>query len=147
LKAFLADVKTSESMQGLTVIRMSAQSGIVQPNQMVELTEEIKKHGQKMWMATGSQIADWWRERSRVSAEMEGFTSSAYLNLEIQGESPLGQAATVWINLPHEGAQLSLLKDGQKDVSMKTVAIDRWRVALDLNGMKPGKYRWQVKFE
>jgi hypothetical protein len=147
LKAFLTDVKTSESMQGLTVIRMSAQSGIVQPDQMVELTEEIKKHGQKMWMATGSEIADWWRERSRVSALMEGFTASAFLNLEIQGDSPLAQAATVWINLPHEGAQLSLLKDGQKDASMKTVAIDRWRVALDLKGMKPGKYRWQVKFE
>jgi hypothetical protein len=147
LKAFLADFKTSENMQGLTVVRLPTQSGIVQPDQMVELTEEMKKHGQKMWMATGSQIADWWRERSRVSAQMEGFTSSAFLNLEIQGDSPLSQAATVWINLPHEGAQLSLLKDGQKDASLKTVAIDRWRVALDLKGMQPGKYRWQVRFE
>ena len=78
---------------------------------------------------------------------MEGFTSSAYLNLEIQGEGPLAQAATVWINLPHEGAQLNLLKDGQKDASIKTMAIDRFRVALDLKGLKPGKYRWQVKFD
>jgi Polysaccharide deacetylase len=147
LKAFMVDFKTSERMQGLTVVRLPTQSGIVQPDQMAELTEEMKKHGEKMWMATGSQVADWWRERSRVSAKMEGFTSSPFLNLDIQGETPLAQSATVWVNLPYEGAKLSLLKDGQKDTSIPTLPVDRWRVALELKGMKPGKYRWQVKFE
>ena len=70
LKPFFNELERSEKMAGLSVVSVSVKSDLTD-DQSAEIFAHLKTRRERMWLATAGQVADWWRERARVSARLE----------------------------------------------------------------------------
>lgn len=146
LKNFLDELELSEQMASLSIARVPNQS-LLTKEQLAAIFKHLKAKRERMWLATASQVAEWWRERERVNILLESGAVLPQLTVSIKGNAPLKQAAMVWINLPESGSNLRLTARGNHGKSPKIVNIDTWRAAIMLEGWQPGVYRWDVSFD
>ena len=145
IKSFFAEITLVEKMAGLSVIRIPNQ-GLLTLEQLADIATELKTRRDRTWMATGSQIADWWREKERVSARMEGNEIAPILRVEILGGEPLRESVTVLVNLPSSGQALTLTPLSSAEKIPVITAVDAWRAGVMVAGLAPGTYRWRVQF-
>ncbi len=146
MKTFFAETDLVAQMAGLSVASMGSQSMLTK-EQLVEMFQYLKARREGMWLATSGQVADWWRERERVSARLEPGTPAPQLSVTIAGTGPLKQAVTVWVNLPESGTSLRLVARGSYQNTPKIASVDAWRNAVVLEGLAPGEYQWQLYFD
>lgn len=146
MRDFLSELAHAEQMAGLSVVRIPNQT-VLDKAQVTEMFSQLKARRDRMWIASASQVADWWRERERVSANLETGDAGPLLVVSIAGSGPLKPAATVWVNLPQSGGTLRLVaRDGNARVPRIT-GVDARRVAVVLEGFAPGEYRWTMYFD
>jgi Polysaccharide deacetylase len=146
IKSFFAELGLVEKMAGLSVIRIPNQ-GLLSVDQLAEIVNELKTRRDRTWMTTASRIANWWRERERVSVRLEGAANAPVLALNIQGSETIKEAVTVWVNLPHSGYVMTLKPVpgfGSEENIPRIITIDQWRAGVTVAGLAPGAYRWQV---
>jgi hypothetical protein len=146
LKAFLSELDLSQKMSSLSVLRLAQQTFITK-EQWDDIFSHLKSPNAKTWVATAGQVADWWRERERVSFTLEPDPVAPLLSVTIKGNSPLKQAVALYVNLPESRNVMRLVSRTDSGNSVKIVAIDAWRSALVLNDLSPGTYRWQLYFD
>ena len=146
LKLFLSELDLAEKMAGLSLVRMSNQSTLTDV-QLGAISRYLKSKRDRMWLATAGQVAQWWRERERVSISLDSKLIPPRLSVTIKGDQPLQQAANVWINLPDSGSSLRLMAAGNYEKSPKVASVDAWRSAVVLNGFAPGEYHWYLYFD
>jgi len=146
IKSFMGELELAEKMGGLSIVRIPNQS-LLTPEQQAEIFKHLKARRGRMWLATATQVADWWRERERVNVQLGGDTATPMLTVTVNGDAPLLQAVTVWINLPETGRTLRLLAKGEAAPPPQIATVDAWRAAVVLTGLKPGSYRWQIQFD
>lgn len=146
LQTFLSELALAEKMAGLSLIRVPNQS-LLTKEQLAEIFKHLKASRERMWIATGRQVAQWWRERERVSAQLEVSEQGPQLTVKIGGEGPLEQAVAVWVNLPDSTSALRLIPHDSHQKVPKIAGVDNWRAAVVLAGLTPGEYRWSVYFD
>lgn len=146
LKTFLSELELSEQMGGLSVVRVPNQS-LLTAAQSGEIFKHLKARRDQMWLATSGQVADWWRERERITARLEAGVTAPQLTVTVKAGQPLKQAASVWINLPESGGTVRLVARGSYEKSPKIASVDAWRAAVVLDGLAPGEYQWYVYFD
>jgi hypothetical protein len=149
LKSFFAELTLAEKMSGLSVVRLPTQS-ILPIEDWTKVVDDLKARKDRMWMATGAQIAGWWRERERVSAFIDGNSNKSELKVEISGANALKEPVAVWVNLPKLESTLKLVAIGTaggQEVLPKIYQVDQWRAGILLTDLKPGTYRWQLQFK
>jgi hypothetical protein len=149
LKSFFSELTLAQKMGGLSVVRLPTQS-LLPIEEWNKVVDDLKNRKEQMWMATGSQIAQWWLDRERVFPSIEGSASAPELKVEITGATATKQEIFALINLPISGATLTLASadtQNPSDIVPKTYAIDRWRSGVSLAGLSPGIYRWKIGFK
>lgn len=146
LKSFLSELELSEQMGGLSVVRVPNQS-LLTAAQSGEIFKHLKARRDRMWLATSGQVADWWRERERVTARLEAGVTAPQLTVTVKAGPPLQQAATVLINLPESGSIVRLVARGSYEKLPKVASVDPWRAAVVLDGLASGEYQWYVYFD
>lgn len=146
IHGFLRELDLAEKMAGLSVVRIPNQTMLDQTDQD-DFFKHLKARSQKMWLATGTQVAEWWRERDRVSARLEPGTTAPVLTVTVKGDMPLQHAASVWVNLPDSYSSLRLVARDKYPESPKIVSVDEWRAAVNLKGFLPGEYQWHLFFD
>lgn len=146
LQTFLDELELANQMAGLSLIRIPNQT-LLTNEQLAKIFKHMKDRRDRIWLATARQVAEWWRERERVSARLEFDVVAPILTVTIKGEAPLRQAATVWVNLPESGSSLRLVARGNDQKPPKTADIDAWRAAIVLEGLAPGQHQWYVHFD
>jgi Polysaccharide deacetylase len=146
LKSFLSELELSRKMAALSVVRLAQQSFITK-EQWDDISNYLKLPNGQIWMATAGQVADWWRERDRVSLRLESDPVAPLLSITIKGSTQLKHAVAVYVNLPESGARLRLVPRGGPDNSVKIATKDAWRSALILQNLVPGTYRWHLYFD
>jgi hypothetical protein len=148
LKSFFSELTLAQKMGGLSVVRMPTQS-ILPIEDWTKVIEDFKSRKDRMWIATGTQIAQWWRERERVTAKIEGTVSATELRIDIQGDAPIKEKVVIWVNLPVSGSGLSLTnteKSAPQNAIPTVIAVDQWRAGILLKDLSPGSYRWRLQF-
>jgi hypothetical protein len=145
LQSFLSELSLAEDMAGISLIRVPNQS-LLTPEQLVEIFDHLKARQNKLWVATGRQVADWWRQRSRIDARLDAGAAGQVLTVTIHGDTPLTQKAMVWVNLPNPGDLLQATPVGKTSKSISVTKIDTWRSAILLEGLSPGAYQWSLTF-
>jgi hypothetical protein len=101
-----------------------------------------------MWMVPATFVAQWWRERARISARMEIKDNAASLVVTVRGKDPLkGPAASVWVNLPTMNANLRLQSPQADNPTPVVAKLDAWRAAVILGDLDPGEYCWNLQFD
>jgi hypothetical protein len=146
LKLFFSELDLSDKMAGLTVIRLSNRSSLTS-SQFADFSDYLKLRRKHLWMASAGQIASWWRERENIAVTFDTTTIPPLLRVSIRGESPVQNAASVWINLPKTGQSMHLTPASQPIPAPKITPIDRWRAAVVLKDFPPGDYHWHVSFD
>ena len=146
MKLFLNELDLAEQMAGLSVVRISNKSSLTD-GQFAEIFKQLKKKRPRMWLASAGQVAQWWRQRGRVSISLDSKNVPPLLTVRINGDKPLQQAANVWVNLPVSGSSLRLVAAQYQEKLPKTASIDSWRSAVVLDGLLPGEHSWYLYFD
>ncbi len=146
MKEFFNELDLADQMAGLAVVRITNQSNLDKA-QLGEFFGHLKAMNNRMWMATGGQVSEWWRERDRVSANLESTALAPLIRVTINGDKPLRQAVAVWVNLPESRGSVRLVARGSYAKLPKVVRIDDWRDAIVLDGFAAGEYQWHLYFD
>ena len=146
LKPFLNELDLSEKMAGLSVVSVSGKSELTDA-QSAEIFGHLNARRERTWLATAGQVADWWRERERVSARLESGETSSRLVVSILAGAALRQASVVAVNLPEMGSTLRLVARGSYEKAPRIARLDAWRAAVVLDGMAAGDYQWDLYFD
>lgn len=146
LKNFLSELELSRKMASLSVLRLAQQSFITK-EQWDDIFGYIKSPNSQIWVATAGQVADWWRERDRVSFRLETNPTAPLLSITVKGNAPLKQAVALYVNLPESRSVMRLVPQAGTGNSVKIAPVDAWRSALILKDLAPGTYRWHLYFD
>ena len=146
LKPFLNELDLSEKMAGLSVVSVSGKSELTDA-QSAEIFSYLNARRERTWLATAGQVADWWRERERVSVRLESGETSSRLVVSIAAGAALRQASVVAVNLPERGSALRLVARGSYERAPRIARLDAWRAAIVLDGMAAGDYQWDLYFD
>ncbi len=146
LKRFLAELDVYSTTGGLSLVRFPNQS-ILTDEQLNPIFDRLGQQTGSSWFALNSQVASWWRERSRVNVDLDVSTGVPRMVVTIAGSAPLNFSAAAIVNLPFAHDSLRLLPDGHTHQLSNFTALDPWRVAVSLAGLPPGTYRWLMNFD
>jgi hypothetical protein len=146
LQSYLAELDLSLQMASLAVIRIPTQT-LLSTEEQAKIFDQLKSKRERTWLTTSGKVADWWRERSRVSARLESHTRGPLLIVTITGSGPLKQPATVLVNLPETGGSMQLVPADADEDTPKVAKVDAWRNAVIVDGLTPGEYCWYVQFD
>ena len=146
LKTFLAELVLSEQMGGLSVVRVPNQS-LLTPAQSGEIFKHLEAQKSRMWLATSTQIAEWWRERERIAVRLEAGAVAPVLTVIVKAGQPLQHTGAIFINLPESGRSVRIAARSAVGKLPKIVSVDTWRVAVVLDGLAPGEYQWDIYFD
>ena len=146
MSIFLAELEFASKMGGLLVGRASNPSLLTQ-RQWGEFIQYLKTRRERMWLATGGQVADWWRERNKVTINLDSGPAELQLSVTVKGGTSLQQAVAVLINMPESGSKLRALPENGNQHSAKVETVDAWRSAIVLTSLPPGKYVWALHFD
>lgn len=146
LQKFLDELELSIRMGGLAITRIPAQS-ILTPQQQQTVFDYLHTKKDKLWMTTSRDVAQWWRDRARISARLEPADKGLQLKVTVLGALSPKDPVAVWINLPYKGALLRLESPILNNPLPATGVIDAWRTAVILEELVPGEYEWYVHFE
>jgi peptidoglycan/xylan/chitin deacetylase (PgdA/CDA1 family) len=145
IQRFLAEITLTDDMAALGVISIPTRSSL-SPEQWDAILAHVSSKGSHAWLATASQVAQWWRARERVKVWVNADVSPALLTVEVTGDAPLTEAITLLANLPEPGGKLHLVADAAYLVTPTVSAYDPLRAAIVLDGLAPGKYYWYLNF-
>jgi peptidoglycan/xylan/chitin deacetylase (PgdA/CDA1 family) len=110
---------------------------------MPDLLKEVAEHRQQVWIASSNDIADWWRERERIRFKVSGTSDKILLDLTIAKDRPLGKVALIITN--RRAGQSFSVEPLLADVQLRTQPLDRFRTAILLEGLAPGRYSYRLK--
>lgn len=146
LAIFLDELDIGVQMSGLSVVTVPTQS-IVTDDEWARLFAHLSTRRDRIWMASAGQVADWWRERARVTTRFDTTAAAPLLVATINGQSPLRQPVAILVNLPSSESVMRLVASDRATLLPKIVRVDAWRAAVVLDGIAPGEYRWSVYFD
>jgi hypothetical protein len=106
----------------------------------------LKKHRDRVWMASGGEVAQWWRERARLKLSSKNLGRRLEFNLSVTGKAPL-KGASLTVMLPRKGIlpNVQALKTGLPKPNVQK--IDEYRASIVFPSLNPGDYAYQATFE
>lgn len=146
MKIFKGALDVSQRMAALSVLRLPNQS-LLTPEQLGEVFGYLKTRKDQTWMVTAAQVNQWWRARERVQINFQATQGVPVLTVTIAGTQPVVGALAVRVNLPQAYSTLRLKSIDATAVTPKVRAVDAWRASVLLDGLKPGRYQWQLAFD
>jgi len=146
MKMFLGALALSERMAALSVVRLPNQS-LLTPEQLGEVFSYLKARKDKDWIITATHVTQWWRDREQVQVDLEATHGQPMLTVTVNGSKPVTKSMAVWVNLPQADSALKLKALDSALPMPKVVEVDTWRAAVLLDGLRPGRYQWQLDFE
>lgn len=117
------------------------------PEQRKRLFDNIQSMRERIWMASANQIAQWWRDRERVSVALEPHARGYLLTATVTHLATAPEPVSIWVNLPRRNSRMRLqaLQKGGK--APEVVAKDPWRAVIILRAPAVGKHAWLLQFE
>lgn len=146
MQRFLEEFALSESMGGLSVIRVPTQTILAQPHQDL-LFDHLKARKDVMWTAPAADVARWWRNRAKVSVRIEPNVKAPILVVSVLGSEDVKAPVSVWVNLPAADKSLRLESADMDDPLPPVARLDAWRSVVLLSGLAPGEYCWYLYFD
>jgi peptidoglycan/xylan/chitin deacetylase (PgdA/CDA1 family) len=110
--------------------------------------QRLQQHRQQIWVASGSEIAEWWRAKSRVKQTSD--TPSDQLAFQVSAPG-VAQNLGFLITHPdmtqkekHNRLQIQSLRPSQPQPTIK--AIDAFRSVILFEPLAAGNYAYQIRF-
>lgn len=146
LKPFFRELQLSEQMASLSIVPFPGRTELTDAQRM-EVFTYIGSRREHKWLTTARQVAQWWHERERVSILLTYADDALRLSVTIAPGPALKHAPAVWVNRPEIGSTLLLTAPRGAPPPPRLVEVDAWRSAVVLDGLAPGQYSWNLRFE
>jgi peptidoglycan/xylan/chitin deacetylase (PgdA/CDA1 family) len=146
--ALAADFDAAVAMGALSLLSIHSQNfaeGSPLALAMPDFLKHVDKYRQQVWTTSGSKIADWWRDRERLSFQMTGSPQGPTLNVTINSKGLLKSGALIITNR-RANEFPKVRADTDNAVLPKVRPIDSFRTALVFDGMAPGSYSYSVVY-
>ena len=148
-QALIDDFDLSYEMGALGLLSIHSQNyGTDAPltAAMPLLLTHLKKYRAQVWLASGTEVANWWRERERLKLSSRNLGRRLEFNLSVTGKTPL-QGGSLTVMLPKKGIMpnVQALKVGLP--KPQVLKIDEFRAAIVFDSLSPGDYAYQATFE
>ena len=145
---FLSALDISVRSGSLSVVRLPSQT-ILTPDQRKRIFEKIAALRPHMWMASASQIAQWWRNREKVSVTLTPQAQAQDFLLTVTAERTLKlqESFSIWINLPTPNSRVRLVALQKSQKLPQVIEVDQWRAAVVVGAPPAGKQEWLLRFE
>ncbi len=156
--ALIAEYEINLRMGGLAIVSVHSQN-FADPDRLLEkprhnslltrAVEDLARHvgprHERVWMAPGGQIEQWWRDRSRASLETRVAAGQLEIDLMVTGLAPI-RGLTVRINHPRENVVPVVRPTGPAVPQPEVRPIDRFSSALVFASAPPGTHRYRITF-
>ncbi len=148
-QALIDDFDLSENMGGMGLLSIHSQNysndaalTLAMPGFLAHLT----KHKQDVWLASATEIANWWREREHFKLSARNLGRRLEFNITITGKKPF-DGGNLTVMLPRKGIapKVEALKVGLPKPTVKM--IDDYRAMITFDALAPGDYAYQATFE
>ncbi|MCA0327941.1 MAG: polysaccharide deacetylase family protein [Proteobacteria bacterium] len=146
LDNFLAALELSARMGSLSVVRLPTQSLLV-AEQLKRVLDKIGSLGPGTWLASASQLAQWWRAQTRVAVRLTPHPQGQMLSAEVGQGFASTKPVAIWIDLPqsHSKARLQALDNGSRPPPLIVVAPGR--ALISWRAPAAGTHRWLLSIE
>jgi peptidoglycan/xylan/chitin deacetylase (PgdA/CDA1 family) len=113
---------------------------------MPVLFKRIAEAGNAVWLARGDQVAEWWRQRERVtvSARNEGGAHLLQVNVRAPGVGSGVSVMVIHAQAGHPPTRIETLTPYSPSAEIRPV--DAFRSAVVLGSAAPGSYRFRLRF-
>ncbi|MFZ2999735.1 MAG: polysaccharide deacetylase family protein [Undibacterium umbellatum] len=147
-QALISDAETSKQMGALGLLSVHSQS--FEENSL--LTQAfpaylayLKANRNTVWLASSSQVADWWHERDRLKLSSSIAGKRIEFDMTVTGNKPLANASLI-LMLPQKSQLPNVLglKIGMPKATVRR--IDDFRAAIVFETLEPGNYAYQAVF-
>lgn len=147
-KALIDDfdlVLNTASLGFLSVHSQNFGEGSVLRSAMPSFLDHVKKKRNMVWLASGGQVEQWWRERERVSLSSSVSGKRLDFNITVKGNQPVNGFTLVVMN-PQKGVLPTLRSTKVGTVLPQVMRLDDYRSAVIFEQLKPGDYIYQATF-
>ncbi len=103
-----------------------------------------KRRGQ-LWLASGGEVAQWWRDRERLKLSSSHSGKRLDFNLTVKGDQPISGASLIMM-LPEKGLLPTVRSTKIGSVTPTVTKIDDYRASVVFENLKPGDYVFQATF-
>lgn len=145
ISTYAEALKLFQRMGCLAVVTIPNQS-LLTPEQQDEIFSVWDAPEARTWKTSAAGVAQWWRERERIKASLQISQQRPYLHVTVTGDTPLAVSPAVWVNVPEQGGGIQLLEEDGSPAKVTIADVDRWRKAVLLKGLPPGKHQWRIRF-
>lgn len=144
----LADLIATEQQGALGVLSVHSQHfGPEGPlhGAMPRFLEQLAEHREQTWVATGSEIARWWRQHANLRSRLVRHGPRQELEISYYGKEPVRKAAII---LTHPFPSEASLAGTRAFIPQGRVRrLDAYRSAVVFEEIEPGNYAYQVTFD
>ncbi len=148
ISSLKADLAASIEQGGLGILALDSQNfgndslmRQAMPSYLIALAEQRKT----VWLATGTELAQWWRQRDLLRANLTLRGTRQELELSYYGKDPVIHPTVVVLHPYKSKLVLSATKAW---IPRPTVhRLDDYRSAVVFDEVKKGHYAYQVVFE
>jgi peptidoglycan/xylan/chitin deacetylase (PgdA/CDA1 family) len=145
LGALIVDLEASLKMRALGLLSVHSQhfgTKSALADVMPEFLRHLAQKRDRVWITTGGQVAQWWRDRERFMYKVEGHSDKFNLTISVPDKA-LGKGALIltnaWAGIP------PTVRPMQPNVAPPAIRVlDEQRTALVLDGMPAGSYSFEV---
>jgi peptidoglycan/xylan/chitin deacetylase (PgdA/CDA1 family) len=145
LNALIVDFEVSLQMRAMGLLSVHSQhfgTKSALADVMPEFLRHMARKRDRVWITTGGQVAQWWRDRERLSYSTEGHSEKFYLTINIP-EKALGNGALIVTNA--WAGIAPTVRPTQPDMPAITLKpMDELRTAIIFDGMPAGTYSYEV---
>lgn len=99
----------------------------------------------KVWVATGGEVADWWRKREHLRANLSTYGKRYEIEISNHGPSAVEGAAVTVLHPDRGTIRLTPTKAWMPEATVQVV--DPYRTRIVLGRLRPGNYAYHLTFE
>ena len=147
-QALVDDLDTAIDTGSLGFLSVHSQNfaaGSTLQQAMPRLIEQIKRRRGQIWLASSTQVADWWRMHNHLKLKTIHTGKRLDFEMTVTGDTPVA-GATMIVMLP-ERDNLPTVESLKVGSPAPTVTkLDDYRAAVIFASLNPGNYSYKTTF-
>lgn len=107
--------------------------------------DHVSRHRSQVWVATGHEIAEWWRERERLSYRVSGDAETLKLTVTVSGNQAVRKGSLI---INNRGANVLPVISNRQEQGQQLPQIkrlDAYRSQLVFDILPPGTYTYTLR--
>lgn len=147
-KALIDDLDLAADTGALGFLSVHSQNfddGSVLRQAMPAFFSHLQKRKSQLWLTSSGQVAQWWRDRERLTMSSSVSGKRLDFNLTVRGSQPIN-GVTLVIMMPQKGVLPTVRSTKIGSVTPQVARLDDYRAAVIFDSLKPGDYVFQATF-